>query len=180
MDGTWNIRCEILKKKKMNKQNKTKRKNLNKLQSNKNKKQLYFFSPPPFLLFLPSSFWPMDFFYSFPSCILALTLFRYHLCLLSLSLFPSPPFHLLGTVQPRLLMTLLSYICPVFQLSDYQCPLHFLFHCPPLPHFPPHTKSPVNVPTNSLVDGEEKMKGMHALHACAPSLPSSPSTLLSL
>jgi len=56
MDGTWNIRCEILKKKKMNKQNKTKRKNLNKLQSNKNKKQLYFFSPPPFLLFLPSSF----------------------------------------------------------------------------------------------------------------------------
>ena len=46
----------FLKKKKMNKQNKTKRKNLNKLQSNKNKKQLYFFSPPPFLLFLPSSF----------------------------------------------------------------------------------------------------------------------------
>jgi len=46
----------LQKKKKMNKQNKTKRKNLNKLQSNKNKKQLYFFSPPPFLLFLPSSF----------------------------------------------------------------------------------------------------------------------------
>lgn len=133
----------------MNKQNKTKRKKFKQaVKQQEQKATIFFFSPP--LLFSFSSFLLLTnglFFILFPPVFSLSPCFGIISAFLALAYFQVLLFHLLGTVQPRLLMTLLSHICLVFQLSDSQCPLHFLFHRPPLPHFPPHTKSPVNVPT---------------------------------
>jgi hypothetical protein len=64
--------------------------------------------------------------YSFPSCILALTLFRCHLCLLSHSLCSNSSFPTFwAALQPQLLITLTSYFRFVFQSSNCHCPLHF-------------------------------------------------------
>lgn len=87
--------------------NQTKRKasNLNKLEGKK-KATTSRSSPFSSLLLSPSD----QHFGSFPSYILALTLFRYHLCLLNFSLFPNSSFPAFqAALQPQFLIALMSH-----------------------------------------------------------------------
>lgn len=123
----WNVEYQVWDS--LRKKQTTKRKKI-KLKSNNNQKQLYFSSHFLSLFLLPPFDQPI-FFYSFPSCIRALTLFRYHLCLLSLSLFLSPPFPLFGQ-RCSLSSSLPSWVTSALWSSD----LITTVPCT-LPHSPP-------------------------------------------
>lgn len=90
---------------------------------------------------------------TFPSYILALTLFRCHLCLLSHNLFPYSSFPTFWAVlQPQLLVALISYFCIMLYLCNY--PILTVPYTPPI--LCPHTITCQG--ENSLVGGEEKKK----------------------
>lgn len=105
--------------------------------------------------------------YSFPSYILALTLFQCHLCLLSHNLFPYSSFPTFWAVlQPQLLVALISYFCIMLYLCNY--PILTVPYTSPI--LCPHTITCQG--ENSLVGGEEKKKKKCCvLHVCAPFLP---------